>query len=168
MPNCGRYTEKCTKERDIQITNRQKSTNTWHIGLHNGNGWNRLRPLWHIFGYIYASKIMKGIFLRSNSFSRPRRLFLNHVILHLLSSLDQLVQEFKVLDLFAPAFSFLSRVCGATFVLVLLPRVRTLGHVVEETKGRWKRGARGDEFSLGIELHSHSMNRKCFKLKLTR
>ena len=68
----------------------------------------------------------------------------------MLSSLDQLVQEFEVLDFFSLAFPFLSRVgvCEATFVLVLLPHVRTLGQVVEETKGRGKRCAGGDEFSL--------------------
>ena len=50
------------------------------------------------------------------------------------SSLYQLVQEFKVLDFFPPAFTFLSQigVFEATFALVL---VRTLGHVVEEAKG---------------------------------
>ena len=67
----------------------------------------------------------------------------NSVVLHVLSSLDQFVQEFEVLDLLLHLSSFIF-LCQ----VFLLPQIHTLDNVVERTERGRKGGTRMEEFCL--------------------
>ena len=67
----------------------------------------------------------------------------NSVVLHVLSSLDQFVQEFEVLDLLLHLSTFIFP-CQ----VFLLPQVHSLDNVVEKTERGRKGGTRVEELCL--------------------